>query len=298
MTGLGILQRLIYLVLEKNKFDLIIIEKELVTFMPFFVEDLLLRGSKFIVDYDDNINARYQTGWAKLFLSEKVRKLAGLADAITIGNHWYLEIFKHAGPAKIHYLPTVIDSRRYSAATVTKQEKHPLTITWIGSPATVEYLQDIDNVLARLQFQYNFRLTVIGAAIQLKTNAHFVEWHQDTEITQLKQADIGILPLQNTAWEKGKCGLKLIQYMACGLPVVAAYSIANSDIVGQHCGFLAQTEDEWYNYLSQLLQSAGLRHTLGGNGKARVYKHYSYQTWGPVFVNLVKTIGKPLHTIS
>jgi glycosyltransferase involved in cell wall biosynthesis len=255
------------------------------------LEKLLLRGAKFIVDYDDNINARYQTGFSKIFLSKKILNIGKLANAITVGNHWYMDFYKDIDPTKIHYLPTVIDRDLYAATKIVKQNNEPLTIVWIGSPSTIKYLKSIDDVLVKLQLQYNFKLKAIGANIQLNCATEFVEWNAVTEIAVLKQSDIGIMPLQDTDWEKGKCGFKLVQYMACGLPVVASYSVANNEIIEPGCGFIAKTNDEWFDLLSQLLQSAALRNQLGENGKTRVYNHYSYQVWAPVFVKIVTNIG-------
>jgi glycosyltransferase involved in cell wall biosynthesis len=290
MTVTGIVGRIGYLLINKNKFDIIIIEKELVTFMPFWIEKFILRGSKFIVDYDDNINARYQTGWTRLFLSDKIVKLGKLANAITIGNHWYMELYKNIDSSKIHYLPTVVDSNLYSVTETIRQKDQPMAIVWIGSPSTVKYLKSIDDVLVKLQSQYNFTLKIIGAFIQLKCKTEFIEWSAATEITELKNAGTGIMPLENTDWEKGKCGLKLIQYMASGLPVVASYSIANKEIVQKDRGFIATTNNEWYDYLSQLLQSENLRSALGKNGKSRIAKDYSYQTWAPAFIKIIENV--------
>lgn len=291
MLVVGIIHRFFFLLLNKRKFDVIIIEKELVTFMPFFLEKMLLKGTKFILDYDDNIDARYQIGWAKVFLSKKIIKMAHLANKITVGNHWYMDFYKEVESSKIHFLPTVIDKDLYSGEISVGLKNKVLTIVWIGSISTVKYLESIDEVFVKLQSHYNVRLKVIGAKIKLNCAADFLEWDSSTEIKELKQSHIGIMPLENTQWEKGKCGFKLIQYMACGLPVVASYSVANSEIIESNCGFIARSSDEWYNYLSELLQSELLRTELGENGRTRIYEKYSYQTWAPVFNQLLNSVN-------
>lgn len=290
MLGVGIIHRIFYLLLNRRKFDLVIIEKELVTFMPYFIEKMLLKGIKFIVDYDDNINARYQRGISRFFLSNKILRLADIADGITVGNRWYMDFYKEIDKTKIHYLPTVIDRNLYSFEIPSRPANDLLKVVWIGSLSTVKYLQNIDEVLVELQSKYNFILKVIGAKTDLKCKVDFVEWNSKTEIAELMSSDIGIMPLENTDWEKGKCGFKLIQYMASGLPVVASYSVANSEIINDDCGHIAQTNKDWFNSLSNLFSSAALRKTMGENGKDRIYENYSYQVWAPIFINVLNKI--------
>lgn len=290
MLVVGIFKRMVFLLFNRGNFDLIIIEKELVTFMPFFMERMLLRGCKFILDYDDNINARYQVGFVRIFLSDKIIKMGNIACGITVGNHWYMEFYEKVDQSKIYYLPTVINRDLYLKEKPVRQD-NSLKIVWIGSLSTVKYLKSIDQVLIDLQSKYNFKLKVIGAKIDLKCNVEFAEWNSRTEIDELMLSDIGIMPLEDTNWEKGKCGFKLIQYMASGLPVVASYSNANSEIINEDCGFIAKNQIDWYNHLSLLLSSPSLREHLGSNGRKRIYEHYSYQTWSPKFINVLKKVG-------
>lgn len=292
MLGVGIVQRMLYLLLNRKKFDLIIIEKELVTFMPFFIEKFFLKGTKFILDYDDNINARYQYGLSKLFLSNKILKMADIAGGITVGNHWYMDFYKEINKNKIYYVPTVINRELYQFDSLNKLQNNKLQIVWIGSLSTVKYLQLIDEVLVKLQNRYNFVLKVIGAKIPLKCNVEFIEWDSKTEIIELRRSDIGIMPLEDTDWERGKCGFKLIQYMASRLPVVASFSIANNEIINEESGFIARNDQDWIDQLSLLLESESLRDKMGENGKNRIYKDYSYQTWGPKFLEILDEVIK------
>lgn len=290
MLGIGIVNRILYLLLNRKKFDLIIIEKELVTFMPFFIEKVLLSGTKFILDYDDNINARYQSGISKIFLSNKILKMANIAGGITVGNHWYMDFYKDIDKTKIYYLPTVINRDLYQLDNIKRLKKDELQLVWIGSLSTVKYLQIIDKVLVELQGQYSFILKVIGAKIDLRCNVEFVEWDSKTEIGELMDSDIGIMPLEDTDWERGKCGFKLIQYMASGLPVIASFSMANNEIVNSDCGFIALNNQDWIDSLSQLLSSESSRYKMGNNGRDRIYENYSYQVWGPKFIDILNEV--------
>ena len=290
MAIVGICQRIRYLLLNKNNFDLILIEKELVTFMPLFIEKFLLGNSRYLVDYDDNIHARYQQGLARLFLSTKIPSLAAQASAVTIGNKWYFSLFRHCSTTQIHYLPTVINrtlylpwQKDYSARTVP-------VIVWIGSPSTAHYLAAIDHVLQRLQAVIPFRLLIIGARPRINTSATYITWQEETEIEQITSADIGIMPLGSADWDQGKCGLKLIQYFACGLPVVASPTVANEAIVDSQSGFIAGSGEEWYYRLLELLQSPELRRAMGIHARERAFSMYSYQVWAPVFIKLLLSL--------
>ena len=288
----GIINRIFFLIINKNKFDVIIIEKELVTFLPFFIEKRLLKGSRFILDYDDNIDAIYQKGLAKIFLSTKIIELAKTANTLTVGNGWYREFYKEINQSKIYYLPTVINRDLYFESKKKSIQNVSITIVWIGSFTTVKYLKEIDNVLVKLQAEYDFRLKVIGAKIDLQCDAFFVDWDSKTEILELKKSDIGIMPLKATSWENGKCGFKLIQYMASGLPVVASDSPANIEIVSENCGYIARNEEDWYNYLSILLSSPKLRKEYGKSGKDRIFNQYSYQVWNSKFIDIIKLVNE------
>lgn len=290
MLFIGILRRIGYLLLNKKKFDVIIIEKELFTFVPYFIEKFLLKGEKFILDFDDNISARYDIGLARTFLKNKITNLVRLSSATTVGNNWYRELFKSEDQSKIYYLPTVIDRELYGDESDKVIGMDDLNIVWIGSFSTVKYLKLIDNVLVNLQKVYNFKLIVIGAKVPLKCSANFVDWEASTEIMNIKKAQIGIMPLENTEWEKGKCGFKLIQYMACGLPVVASGSPANEEIVNSNCGFLANNNQDWLEHLSFLLANSSTRSNLGLNGRNRIFRDYSYQSWAPKFIEIVKNV--------
>jgi hypothetical protein len=107
-------------------------------------------------------------------------------------------------------------------------------------------------------------------------------WSEDSEVAMIQSMDIGIMPLTDSPWARGKCGYKLIQYMACGLPVVASPVGVNADIVEHGVnGFLATTEDEWRQALTTLLRDPDLRRRMGAAGRRKVETDYSLQVWGP-----------------
>lgn len=281
-----ILKRIIFIIFNKKKYDFIIIEKELIMYCPYFVEYFLLRGTKYSLDFDDNPKAPYIKGFLKkLVYKNKIEKLIKNSIVTTVGNYWYYEEFKSE---KLSYLPTVIDIDKYNEKL--NYESKEITIVWIGSKSTLKYLNIIKSPLEKLSKKYPIRLKVIGGKITFDNiKVEYVDWKEETESKEIEKSDIGIMPLEDTYWEKGKCGFKLIQYMACGLPVVASPAPANEEIViHEQSGFIAKTDEEWYEYLEKLILDINLRKELGKAGKKRIQEKYSYQRWNEKKINLIK----------
>ncbi|MCD0471065.1 glycosyltransferase family 4 protein [Flavobacterium sp. JAS] len=283
----SICQRFYFILIKSGNYDLIVIEKELFPNIPYFVEKLLLKGKNYALDFDDYIATGYKINKLKrLFLETKIDKLAQNASFVTVGNHWYFEEIKSNN---LIYLPTVIDLKNYSKAK-EQYETDVVTIVWIGSLYTGKYLKIVIPVLQKLAKKYVIRLKVIGVDIAIdEVNLELIKWTEDTEVEELLSSDIGIMPLENTIWEKGKCGFKLIQYMACGLPVVATSVPANMEIVDNNVnGFLVESEEEWYVALENLIINKSNREKFGKSGRSKIESSYSYQVWGEKYCEFLK----------
>lgn len=283
---LGIIKRSFQLLFNLRRFDFFIIEKELIPNCPFYIEMILLIGKNFSLDFDDYIGATYKTNSLKrFFLKSKIDNLARRSKFVTVGNHWY---FREINSNNLIYLPTVIDLNKYRS--IKKHDYSPIvTLVWIGSPSTVKYLEDLKPVLQNLNGKIKFKLKVIGGKFSLAgVDVIEIAWDGDSEIANILSGDIGIMPLKDTLWEKGKCGFKLIQYMACGLPVIASPSPANEEIIlHNQTGYIANDFSQWEHYLIKLILDEGLRTNLGMEGRKRVEDLYSYQTWGEKFADLI-----------
>ena len=282
----SILKRIFYLEFKSSNYDLIIIEKELFPNIPFIIEKLLLKNRMFVLDFDDYIATSYKTIFLKrIFLENKIDKLAKIAKFVTVGNHWY---FNEIKSNNLIYLPTVINLENYPHVKRNFQT-NVVTIVWIGSPTTGKYLQAIVPVLQKLAKKYSIMLKIIGADFKIDyVDCKIIDWDEQTEISELLLSDIGIMPLADTIWEKGKCGFKLVQYMACGLPVVASIAPANEEIVDDGVnGFLARSEDEWYFALEKLILNDEIRQKFGIAGRKKIEQNYSYQFWGDRYCKLL-----------
>lgn len=275
----SVLKRFYFLLFKSSNYDLIVIEKELFPNVPYIIEKLLLQNRSYALDFDDYIATNYKLNAIKrFFLKDKIDKLAKSAKFVTVGNHWYFDEIKSNN---LIYLPTVINLEKYPKV---KESYHTnkITIVWIGSLSTGKYLQIVVPSLQKLAKIYPLKLKVIGVDIVIEgIEVELVKWNEATEVDELLSSDIGIMPLDDTLWEKGKCGFKLVQYMACGLPVIASAAPANQEIIDDEVnGFIILNENEWYAAFEKLIVDTSLRERFGKTGRNKIEVNYSYQVWG------------------
>ena len=174
----------------------------------------------------------------------------------------------------------------------TYSNEHPLTIGWTGSHSTVPYLHLLDDVFRRLSLDHDFTLLVMGTdsfsipGVSVKC----VPWSVSNEVPTLQLMDIGVYPLPDDEWVKGKSGLKALQYMALGLPVVASNVGCNDRVVlDGETGFLVSSEEEWFNSLSQLLRSASLRQSLGLSARQHVINSFSVSSTCHTYLDIFRS---------
>jgi glycosyltransferase involved in cell wall biosynthesis len=288
----------------KKSFDLVWIEKESLPWFPAWIELLLLGGKPFVLDYDDATFHNYDKNDSKIlryFFHDRLDRLMAKSSLVICGNSYLQKRAKSAGALHTVILPTVIDLDKY----LVKEYKNPLTesdtnyrikIVWIGSPSTQHYLELIKEPLQALSNKYGFSLRVIGPrefSIP-SVNVETFSWSEETESELIRNCDIGIMPLFNTSWEKGKCGYKLIQYMASGLPVIASPVGINKDIVRCDNGFLASNDNDWISSLDSLLSNASLRCKMGLCGRKYVVEKYSLEATTPNLVENFREIHKKM----
>lgn len=287
-----------YLLLQSRDYDLVWVEKELFPYVPMFIERLFL-GAKtpYIVDYDDAIFHNYdlsKSSFVRFFLANKIDKVMRNAQCVIVGNKYLGDRAKSAGASRVVLIPTVVDSSRYFCYDDTPKEQ--LIIGWIGSPSTQKYVVDIREALASACRDFNARVLLVGATCDIVSelpgvNTTVLPWSEATEAELINQMSIGIMPLEDGPWERGKCGYKLIQYMASGVPVIASPVGVNVDIViDNKCGYLAGDSSEWRSAFSTLLESPGLRKALGEAGKEAVMKIYSLQVQGHILKDVLRSV--------
>ncbi len=276
--------------------DILWIEKELLPGLPYRFEAALI-GSRipYVLDLDDAIFHNYDLGRTPLtrwLLGDKIDRLMRHAHTVVVGNAYLAERARAAGARDVQVIPTVIDGERYGVAKPSSTG--PLTIGWIGSPVTFKYVKTLLPVLEEVCRRTGGRLLLIGAGpdVPIVSWINAVPWSEEDEVTRLASIDIGIMPIPDGLWERGKCGYKLIQYMACGKPVVASQVGANVEIVEEGVqGFLATDSEAWLERLERLASDAALRQRMGMAGLERARKLYTIQAVVPRLAQVLFSAG-------
>ncbi|MCU5788095.1 glycosyltransferase family 4 protein [Alloalcanivorax marinus] len=275
-----------------GKTDLIWLEYEALPYVPYCVEQRLMpRGVPYVVDYDDAVFHQYDLAsrrQVRRLLGTKIDKVMANAAAVICGNEYLAERARRADARCIERVPTVVDATRYSVAdAATSAAADSPVIGWIGSPATQRYILELKPVLEALYRERGARLVLVGAQLALAEQfgelpVTVLPWSEEGEARAIAGFDIGTMPLPDGPWERGKCGYKLIQYMAAGKPVVASPVGVNVEIVeGWQSGMLADSHAQWHQALSALLANPDMRLSLGRNGRQAVEQHYSLQAQVP-----------------
>jgi len=282
------------------RYDLVWIEKEIFPYLPAFSEQFLaLIGKKYIVDYDDAIFHNYDLSRNKpiqILLANKIDKVMKHSSHVIAGNHYLAARAKSAGAKNIQLIPTVVDHLRYEQCKV--RTDGVLTVGWIGSPSTQKYIIEILPALLMVYRQLPFRLVLVGATQDISEDLPGLDvvvhsWDEKTEADLIGTMDIGIMPLHDSPWEKGKCGYKLIQYMACGVPIIASAIGVNVEIVkNTKSGLLVDSSLSWQDALLKMLVSPNLRIQFGIAGRQAVEKQYSVESQLPVIGRVLNSSVK------
>ena len=274
------------------KYDLVIIEKELFPYLPSVFESLLyFFQKKYIVDYDDSVFHLYDQSnnfYIKL-LSKKIDVIMRKSNLVICGNEYIANRAQVANAKNIEIIPTVVDINKYQVLEKKIASDSSIVIGWIGHPSSVHCLEVVRESLEVLSGEFNIVLHVIGAEFNSDIfKVKCIDWTENSENESIQAIDIGIMPLIDAPLERGKCGYKLIQYMACGKPIIASPVGVNEKIVKESsAGYLAITVVDWTKALSILCGSENLRGEYGYAARKYIVKEYSMQTKLPILANLI-----------
>lgn len=278
-----------------RRFDVIWFEKELLPWLPAWFEiSFLSYRIPLVVDYDDAIFHNYdqhRLSVVRAFMGQKIDRLMKRADMVIVGNDYLAERASKAGAGRVEYMPTVVDIERYDVIPTVIQ--NPVTIGWIGTPWSMRYLSSIEPVMTQISSAGLARFVAVGADEKRIANlpVEVRPWSEGTEVSEIQQFDIGIMPLPDEPFARGKCGYKLIQYMACGVPVVASPVGVNASLVRDGVdGFHAVDLANWHEALHRLCVDASLRRRMGAAGRARVEAGYTLQVAGPRLEALLRSV--------
>jgi glycosyltransferase involved in cell wall biosynthesis len=250
-----------------------------------------------VFDVDDAIYVRKprRLGEApneSLWRKKKFAATCRWVDEVAAGNDVLASVARASARA-VTVLPTSIDTAAYRTTTATAAD--PPTVAWIGSPENLIYLEMIRPALARLTVRHpTLKLRVICSQFPVwpEINVESIAWSSASEAGSLAAAHIGVMPLTDDAWSRGKCAFKLLQYMAAGLPCVASPIGANTEaVIDGVNGFHARTIDDWERSLQSLIESPELRARFGANGRAHVESRYAMRRYQERYLELLRRLA-------
>ena len=288
-------------------FDVVYIFREAALLGPPLFERLIYqRGVPIVFDFDDAIFVSYKSpsnGYLSyLKFAGKTKTICRLSSHVMVGNP-YLADYARKVNDKVTIVPTTIDTEKYRPLAVD-DHSGPIVIGWTGSYSTVQHLNTLRSALQKLATRETFRLRVIGTpTYQLEgVEVEAMQWRSETELKDLSAIDIGVMPLPDDRWSKGKCGLKALQFMALGIPTICSPVGVNTEIIQDNeNGFIAGPEDEWVEKLSKLIQSREMRRRLGAAGRQTVEGKYSATSQAPrvleVFKSVVRASKSPVESV-
>lgn len=293
-----------------KKFDCIFIQRE-ASFLgtSFFEKQAARSGATVIFDFDDSIwladTSPGNKKWEWIKDAAKFFKNVALANIVIAGNAYLAEKARAVNKNTI-VIPTTIDTSIHVPKPGTRNEEpgtgsgEYITIGWSGSISTIKHFELLVPVLLQLKekFGNTIKFKVIGDPNYKNKllNIEAVAWTENTEVDDLNSLDIGIMPLPDDEWANGKCGLKGLSYMACGVPTIMSAVGVNKEIISHgHNGFLAHNDTEWFDLLSSLIADENLRDLFSHNGRKTVLENYSVDANKEKYLQIFEQACK-LHT--
>lgn len=292
------------IIFKFNRYDFLFIHREACFIGPAYFEWLYSKifRKKIIFDFDDAIwlrdvsEANNSLAWLKR--SKKTNNIIGYASMVIGGNHYLVE-FAKTHNQNCYVIPTTIDLAYHQINSLSNriETNEKIVIGWTGSVTTNRHFEMLLPVLKKIVVKYPDKIEF--RTISNKETEHsglpvrFKKWEKETEIQDLASFDIGIMPLPDDEWAKGKCGLKGLQYMALEIPTIMSPVGVNTEIIKDGMnGFLASTEDEWIDMLSKLIESRELREKIGKEGRRTVVEKYSVEANKQMYLDLFNQMLK------
>ena len=282
-------------VIRANKYDIIFIQREaFMTGTIFFENQLKKKKVKIIYDFDDAIwipnisKNNKKLEWLKN--PSKTSQLIAIADLVIAGNN-YLVDYTRKFNNNVQLIPTTIDTNYHKRKNTNK--KNRICIGWTGSHTTIQHFEHAVPFLEKLKQKYGdtiyFKIIGDENYINIQLGIKGIKWRLQDEIDHLSEIDIGIMPLPDDEWAKGKCGLKGLQYMALEIPCVMSPVGVNIEIVSDGVnGFLAKNENEWVEKISLLIENPDLRKQIGTEARKTVESRYSVNSQKEKYLRLLK----------
>jgi glycosyltransferase involved in cell wall biosynthesis len=281
-------------VIRARNYDAVLIHRAVSIGGPAILERVIaLLGRPIIYDFDDAIFKLHTTeanrhfGWLKF--PGKTATICRIAGHVVVGNAWLADYARRFNP-RVTIIPTSIDTGHYRRAP-GNGANGKLVIGWTGSSTSQTHLEMFAPLLRELKRRREVELRVISNREPVLPDVEYVwrPWSAESEVEDLSHFDIGIMPMPDDEWSKGKCALKALQYMAMGVPTICSAVGANCEVI-QHGvnGLLAASDEEWIRNLELLIDDPALRQRLGPKGRRTVEERYSMNACAELFAGVVR----------
>ncbi len=289
----GFARRWKFILFDLATFEFVFIHREAAPVGPPVFEWIIskLFRKKLIYDFDDAIwipNTSKVNSFASWFKAcWKIKYICKWAYKVVGGND-YLCNYASLYNRFVVKIPTCVDTVKYHNR-IKNQHTEKVVIGWTGSQSTLKFLEKSIPVLKELKERFDFEFVIIAnqAPPFELSFSKFIPWDEHTEVDDLLQLNIGIMPLDDDPWCEGKCGFKLIQYLSLGIPAVASPIGVNKNIIDEGInGYLCNSKEEWLKALTDLIEDAALRSQMGKDGREKVITNYSIQSQTASFLNL------------
>ena len=278
------------------QYDIVFVHREAYPVGVAFFEAILAKLRRpFIFDFDDAIFLP-STSQSNNFIERykdphKVAKIIKMSKHVLAGNRYLLDFALRCNHS-VSIIPTPIDTDKYYPDN--KKQGDEVVIGWIGSITTLNFLNMIKDVFVQLSNRFSYiKFMIVGGDFSIHGLSNVISkpWSMHEEVADLKTFDIGIMPMPDNEWTRGKCGFKAILYMSLGIPCVCSAVGVNKEIITDGVnGFLADTENEWINKLSLLIENAELRKQIVTAGRKTVEERYSLKINAPIFLDIIKKV--------
>ncbi len=268
-------------IVRASRYDIVFLQREIFPqVFPVFEKLMMRRNKRLIFDFDDAIfliPPQRDSFIYKFRYRGNIREIIKGSSYIIAGNE-YLREYAGRFNSKVCVIPTCVDTARFCIKKKLVSDNEQTIIGWIGTEHSLFYLKNIEEVFKELSKKFNICLHVIGGKSFSVKGVKVVckKWDMGTEVADLHKFDIGVAPLLDDGWGKGKCGLKALQYMSCGIPVVCSDAgVYREMIVEGRNGFLASSYKEWVEKLARLIQDKRLREKISLSARSMVEEKYS-----------------------
>lgn len=275
-------------------YDIVVLHREAYPFGSIFERLFRIFAKKIIYDFDDAIflpSVSESNRLVEAFKDySKTKNIIKISNAVIAGNV-YLSEYAQRFNKNVFIVPTPIDTKKYFPFGL-KSKNSEIIIGWIGSVTNIKYLDMLVNVFSGILNKYhNVYFVIVGGEWHQIKSSRIIcrQWALENEVADLQSFDIGIMPLKDEEWSKGKCAFKLIEYMSVGIPAVASAVGMNKEVISDGInGFLAQNEKEWIEKLSILIEKPDLRKQMGLTGRKTVEEKYSVTVNAPKLLEIIK----------